>query len=36
MKFTGDPQTINTDQETVFKFLNDFNNFNYNAQKQCF
>jgi len=27
MKFTGDPQTINTDQETVFKFLNDFNNF---------
>lgn len=27
MKLTGDPQTINSDQKTVFEFLSDFNNF---------
>ena len=27
MRFTGDPQTINAGQETVFEFLSDFNNF---------
>jgi carbon monoxide dehydrogenase subunit G len=27
MKLTGDPQTINADQATVFEFLSDFNNF---------
>ena len=27
MKLTGDPQTINADQTTVFEFLSDFNNF---------
>lgn len=27
MKLTGEPQTINADQHTVFEFLSDFNNF---------